>query len=75
MIQAVVERDQTKIELAETQKRLKALINEMDDKIANEKQNIQIISQQKSSENTAQVIKTKSTLRDDKNPINSRSKN
>lgn len=56
-MQAVVERDQTKIELVETQKRLKTFINEMNDKIADEKQNIQIISQQQRSENTAQVTK------------------
>lgn len=56
-MQAVVERDQTKIELVETQKRLKTFINEMNDKIADEKQNIQIISQQQRSENAAQVTK------------------
>lgn len=36
--QAIVERDQIRIELAETQKRLKKFIDEMNDKIAAEKQ-------------------------------------
>ncbi|CAF3489715.1 unnamed protein product [Rotaria sp. Silwood1] len=41
-VEAIVERDQIKIELVETQKRLKKFLDEINDKIINEKQNIEI---------------------------------
>jgi len=56
IIKAIIERDQFKIELVETQKRLKKLIEETDEKMTDEKQNIEAIYQQRLKENTEQVI-------------------
>ncbi|CAF2470353.1 unnamed protein product [Rotaria sp. Silwood2] len=53
--EAIVERDQIKIELVETQKRLKKFIDEMDEKITKEKQNIEAIYQDRSKENAEKI--------------------
>ena len=48
----MVERDQIKIELTETQKRLKKFLDEMNEKIRLEKENAEKIFEEKSKENT-----------------------
>ncbi|CAF0905398.1 unnamed protein product [Adineta ricciae] len=54
-LQAIVERDQLRIELAETQKRLKKLIDEMTDKIQQEKQNAEKICEERLKENAEKI--------------------
>lgn len=53
--QATVERDQTQIELTETQKRLKKLIDEMNEKIAQERQNAERACDERLKENAEKV--------------------
>ncbi|CAF3347513.1 unnamed protein product [Rotaria sp. Silwood1] len=53
--EAIVERDQIKIELVETQKRLKKLIDEMNDKINIEKQKVEQIFEEKLKENSEKI--------------------
>ncbi|CAF5066733.1 unnamed protein product, partial [Rotaria sp. Silwood1] len=52
---AIVERDQIKIELVEIQKRLKKFLDEINDKVINEKQNIEVIYQDRLKENTEKI--------------------
>ncbi|CAF1613031.1 unnamed protein product [Adineta ricciae] len=54
-LQAIVERDQLRIELAETQKRLKKLIDEMTDRIQQEKQNAEKICEERLKENAEKI--------------------
>ncbi|CAF4218360.1 unnamed protein product, partial [Rotaria sordida] len=53
--EAIVERDQMKIELVETQKRLKKFIDEMNEKINIEKQKIEQIYEEKLKENIEKI--------------------
>ncbi len=53
--QAIVERDQIKIELVETQKRLKKLIDEMNEKIDSEKHNAEKTCEERLKENAEKV--------------------
>ncbi|CAF0773995.1 unnamed protein product [Adineta steineri] len=55
--EAVVERDQIQHELIETQKRLKLLINEINEKVTNETQSIEIICQQQLKDNIEKMKK------------------
>ncbi|CAF1150781.1 unnamed protein product [Rotaria sp. Silwood1] len=54
-VEAIVERDQIKIELVEIQKRLKKFLDEINDKVINEKQNIEVIYQDRLKENTEKI--------------------
>ncbi|CAF1298323.1 unnamed protein product [Adineta steineri] len=53
--EAIVERDQIKIELIETQKRLKKFLDEMNDKIHIEKQNTEKLCEEKLKENAEKM--------------------
>lgn len=54
-LQAIVERDQTRVELAETQKRLKKFLDEMNEKIQMERANAEKICEEKLKENAEKV--------------------
>ena len=53
--QATVERDQIQIELTETQKRMKKLIDEMNEKIAQERQNADRLCEERLKDNAEKV--------------------
>ena len=55
LFQAIVERDQTKIELTETQKRLSKLIDEMTEKIGEEKKRVENLCEIQMKENAEKV--------------------
>ena len=61
-LQAIVERDQLRIELAETQKRLKKLIDKKTDKIQQEKQNAEKICEERLKENAEKVTSERKTM-------------